>query len=259
MVPPWTPPIEEPVAGTAAPDQPPLSPVPPASATPHIAPSARFSGARRDFGSYAQRGGSSELRRGLGHYVRGGYGGASTTTRRFGGTIAGGGALYDALASLGATGATVPGLDPAVLRGQSAEQIMDAVVEASNPIDGTLDREASRASIREALSDLLTKHPDADLLALTEEQKLAAVESYVALDVFHRLALDVGQTIQNRAPSVVSAMARLTEVKEYIREAVANAFRTLRDRGQHLTRQGMSRIIAGALKETFTVFEGYLT
>lgn len=257
MVPPWAPPVEEPVADPAAPDQsPPTAPAPPAPVP--IAPPARFKGARRDLGSFAQGGSSSELRRGLGHYVRSGYGGASTTTRRFGGTATGGGALYDALTSLGGTGPAAPGLDPVVLRGQSAEQIMDAVVEASNPIDGTLDREASRASTREALSDLLTKYPDADLLALTEEQKLAAVESYVALDVFYRLDLDVGQTIRDRAPSVASAMARLTEVKEYIREEVGNAFRSLRDRGQQLTRRGMSRIIAGALKETFTVFEGYL-
>jgi hypothetical protein len=166
--------------------------------------------------------------------------------------------LYDALTALGGAGSTLPGLDPAILRGQSADQIMDAVVEASNPIDGTLDRESSRASTREALSDLLTKYPEADLMALTEEQKFAAVESYVALDVFYRLDLDVGQTIRDRAPNVTSAMARLAEVKDYIREAVANAFRALRDRGHQLTRQGMARIVTAALKETFTVFESYL-
>src|SRR5262245_26079884 len=132
MVPPWAPPVpvEEPIADPTAPDQPPPPAVAPApTVAPPLAPPRRFKGARRDLGSFAQGGRSSELRRGLGHYVRSGYGGAATTTRRFGGTVAGGGALYDALTSLGGTGPAAPGLDPAVLRGQSAEQIMDAVVE----------------------------------------------------------------------------------------------------------------------------------
>jgi hypothetical protein len=260
MVPPWAPPVpteELPSSPDVPNEAPPVGPAAPTVAAP-IAPPARFTGARSSLGAFAAGGTTKQLRRGLGHYVRSGYGGASTATRRSGGTVRGAGALYDALTALGGGGATFRGLDLAILRAQSADQVMDAVVEASNPIDGTLDREASRASTREALSDLLTKYPEADLMALTEEQKLAAVESYVALDVFYRLDLDVGQTIRDRAPDVTSAMARLVEVKDYIREAVANAFRTLRDRGHQLTRQGMARIVTAALKETFMVFEGYL-
>ena len=43
-----------------------------------IAPSGRFGGARRSLGSYAGSGGRSDLRQGLKHYIRSGYGGSKT-------------------------------------------------------------------------------------------------------------------------------------------------------------------------------------
>ena len=48
---------------------------------------------------------------------------------------------------------------------------MDAIVEAVRPADGTQDAEANRAAIKDALSELLTMFPDADLLNLTEDQR----------------------------------------------------------------------------------------
>ena len=44
---------------------------------------------------------------------------------------------------------------------------MNAVVEAVRPADGTQDAEASRTAIKDALSEVLTIFPDADLLNLT--------------------------------------------------------------------------------------------
>ena len=50
--------------------------------------------------------------------------------------------------------------------------------------------EASRYAIKEALSDVLVRFEDANLLDLTEAQRLFAVETYLALDVFRRFELD---------------------------------------------------------------------
>ncbi|WP_211276733.1 Qat anti-phage system associated protein QatB [Erythrobacter tepidarius] len=199
------------------------------------------------------------MRRSLGHYVRTGYGGSGTATRRFGGTAATAGVLGGALARVAAGQPAAPGspLDPALLAGRNAQEVMDAVVEAVRPVDGTQDAEAERAAIRDALSELLTKFPEADLLNLEPEQRAFAIERFTAIDVFRRFELDVGKTIVDKAPSAVTALSRLKEVREYVKQSVAAAFRKLRNAGRSLTSGHISQVVRDALRETFDVFEGY--
>ena len=136
--------------GEAAPARAPL-PIP-------LAPPARFKTARLNIGKFAKSGDGRHLRRGLGHYVRTGYGGAGTAARRFGGTASTADALNGALSSLAAGRVAAPGsiLDRALLTGRTTRQIIDALIEAVRPADGTQDAEASRASINDALSEVLT-------------------------------------------------------------------------------------------------------
>jgi hypothetical protein len=264
MVPPWVP---DPAAPPAAPDgaapgdenaAPPSPPASPAVQPGPIASGRRFSGARLALGKFASTGDRERMSRGLAQYVRSGYGGSSTATRRFGGTARTAGVLYGALSPAGRGAISLPGgnLDPAVLSGRSADEVMNAVVEAVRPVDGTLDTEASRAAIKDALSELLSRFPDAELLDLTEEQRLFAVERYAALDVYRRFRLDVGKTIQDKAPTVRAGLARLKEVKDYIKETVSAAFRKL-TKAATLTSRQVARLTQGALKETFDVFESY--
>jgi len=274
MVPPWVPdpvppnqpPPEENAAGPAdgegqngqqnpAQNQ-------PGPAVPHpspIAPAARFGGARRSLGSFASGGDSGDLRRGLRHYVRSGYGGGGTAVRRFGGTATTAGALDGALSSVSGGRAPSAGsrLDPVLLAGRSAREIMDAVVEAVRPADGTQDAEAARAAIKDALSELLTMFPDADLLNLSEDQRGFAIEHFVAIDVFRRFHLDLGKTIQDKSPTATVALERLKEAKNYIKETIAAAFRKLRAAGSRLTTGHVNEFVRSALSEAFQVFEGY--
>jgi len=143
------------------------------------------------------------------------------------------------------------------MAGHSVDAVMDAVVEAVRPVDGTQDTEASRAAIKDALADVLTKFPDADLLNLEEQHRELAIERYVASDVFRRFDLDLGKTIRDKAPSAVTGLGRLKEVREYIRETVAASFRKLRDAGQRLVAGRITQIVQNALSETFQVFEEY--
>jgi hypothetical protein len=136
---------------------------------------------------------------------------------------------------------------------------MDAVVEAVRPIDGSQDAEASRGAIRNALSDLLERFPNADLLTLSEDERAFAIERYVAFDVFQRFCLDIGKTLQDKAPSVASALARLREVREYVKQTVAAAFRKLRVIGQSLSAGRVGHMVQNALRETFQVFEEYVS
>jgi hypothetical protein len=148
-------------------------------------------------------------------------------------------------------------LDPAILAGQSAEEVTDAVTEAVRPVDGTQDAEASRAAIKDALADTLTQYPDANLLELSEEQKGFVVEAYVANDVYRRLYLDLGAKVIDSAPSLIAGLSRLKEIRDYIRETVSSSFRKLREKGETLFGRRVASVVREAIRETFVVFEGY--
>ena len=229
-----------------------------AKVTENLAPPGRFASARSAAGAFARNGSSEALRRSLGHYVRTGYGGARTAVQRLGGTIRTANSLYSILTPTAAGGGeSQDGLDRALLSGKSARDVMDAVVELVRPTDGTQDAEASREAIRGCLSEVLVKFPDADLLALTPEQRDFSIELYVALDVFHRYVLDLGKTIQDKAASATSALARLKDVKDYIRQTVAAEFRRLADVGQRLRENSINQIVKTALQKALQVFENY--
>lgn len=238
----------------------PSNPPQPAQAQPSpVAPAGRFRGARLNFGKFAGGGDRRHMQRGLRDYVRKGYGGRANAVRRFGGTALTAGNLYGALSSVAEGQAAPPGgpLDPALLAGRSAREVMDAIVEAVRPTDGTQDAESSRAAIKDALSELLTMFPEADLLNLTEDQRATAIERFVAIDVYQRAMLDIGKAIQAKAPTATVGLSRLKEVKEYIKQAVAAAFRKLRGAGHRVTTGRVNQVVRAALEESFQVFEDY--
>lgn len=248
-----------PASGGAAPAPVPPKPSPQAQPSP-TAPARRFQSARINFGKFASGGDRRHMRNGLRAYVRKGYGGRATAVRRFGGTASKASALHGALSSVanGQSAGAGGVFDPAILAGRPAREIMDAAVEAVCPADGTQDAEASRAAIKDALSELLTLYPDANLLNLSEEQRDVAVERFVALDVFRRAELDIGKEIQDKAPTATVGLARLKEVRDYVKQTVGAAFRKLQTAGTPLTKGRVSQVVRAALDETFKVFEGYV-
>jgi len=275
MVPPWVPPVPPtlppqdgdgagPTDGgqdgqsPATPNQSTLQQPVQAHSSP-IAPAARFGKARLNLGKFGRSGDRRDMQRALRDYVRKGYGGRATAVRRFGGTASTAGALHGALSGVAGGQPAAPGspLDPALLAGRSAREIMDAIVEAIRPADGTQDAEASRTAIKDALSELLTMFPDADLLNLTEDQRTAAIERFVAVDVYQRAMLDIGKAIQGKAPTAKDGLSRLKEVKEYVKQTVAAAFRKLHSGGHRMTTGRVNDVVRAALDQTFYVFEDY--
>ncbi len=269
LVPPWVPDPVPPADGadTADPDgqdqqtQPAPTPQPaPAPQPGPLAPAGRFGPARTSLGSFARTGSPDDMRRGVGHYVRKGYGGAGSATQRMGGTARTAGTLYGALSTAAAGQAATPGspFDPAILAGRSIDEVMDALVEAVRPTDGTQDTDASRVAIRNAMSELLNRFPIANLLELTEEQRLFAIEAFIALDVYNRFVLDLGKTIQEKAPSATAALSRLKDVKDYVKQTVSARFRALVKVGESLGARRVSELTRQALLAAFQVFEDYL-
>lgn len=263
MVPPWVPDIPQSPTSpdgsspSSDPEQGENTSSPPPSPT---APPRRFQGANRNLGEYARTGERASMRRGLGQYVKKGYGGSSTATRRMGGTSQTAQTLYSALSggaifAEGTEGNHV--VDTKLSAGRSADDVMDAIIEAVKPVDGTQDAEASRASIKDALSEVLKQFPDADLVNLQPEQRELAIERFVAADVFRRIDLDLGRTIREKAPNPTTGLGRLKEVKAYVKEVVAESFRKLKNIGQRLTTGRVAQIVQNAISETFQVFEEY--
>ena len=67
--------------------------------------------------------------------------------------------------------------------------------------------------------------------------------------MYRRAALDIGKTIQDKAPTAAVGLARLKEVKDYIKQTVAAAFRKLRDAGDRLTRGAVNQVVSQPLLE----------
>lgn len=275
MVPPWVPdlaapaPAPQPAPGTtpAAPPNPPnpQQPAPNPTSPPQqpagiarLAPAGRFLGARLNLGKFASGGNARDMRRGVRDYVRQGYGGRATTVRRFGGTASTADVLHGVLS--GTPGAGAPSgtpLDRAALGGRTAKEVIDAVIEAVRPADGTQDAEASRVAIKDAMSELLTAFPEADPLQLSDDERDFAIERFVSIDVFNRIQLDIGKAVQDKAPTATVAQSRLKDIKNYVKETVAAAFRKLRSAGTRLTKGRVSSVVTSALRDAFEVFEGW--
>lgn len=264
IVPPWTPdlpqdspsekdPADENGLGADGTDKETSQPESP------VAPSRRFDPARRSIGEWANSGKSAAMRKGLGQYIKKGYGGSSTATKRLAGTAQTAGGLFSALApdSENPYRADGAALSSTALAGKSAHEIIDIIVEAVRPVDGTQDCEASRDSMKEALSDLLTVFQNADLQQLSNEERHFVIERFVAGDVFRRIDLDLGKNIRDRVPNTATALRRLKDIKDYVKETVSAAFKKLAKQGLVLTNQRVVQIVNSAIRETCEVFEGY--
>jgi hypothetical protein len=265
LVPPWVPPAlsAEPSGddpGAAPPDATASPPSPPPFGPVPLAPPGRFGPARTSLGRFASSGAIRDMQRGLGHYIHKGLGGSQIAARRAGSVARTAGALHGALSAIASGQAALTGLpiDPDVLRGRSADDIMNAIVEAVRPVDGTQDAEADRNAIKDALSQLLEQFPDADLLNLDEEQRSFSVERFVAVDVFNRFCLDVWKAIQDKAPTYTVALARLRTIKDYIRETVSSIFRRIRAASEALTPRRVAGITRQTIQETYQVFEDFV-
>lgn len=225
-----------------------------------ISPNYRFRGANSNLNQFARYGSASDMRRGLGLYVRNGLGTSRWATQRMAGTARRAGALYGVLNAL-STGAPLAvdlGIDTESLAGHSAREIVDRIVEALIPTDGTQDSEASRSSLFKALSRLINREPTADLVALTLDQIELAIELFISEDICRRIDLDVGVAVMENAPSVITALNRIEEMYRYVRHVVALSFRHRVLNSRRLTQRNVTGLVSGIIRNVFRTFESYL-
>jgi len=279
IVPPWVdnppatpgpqqPPPQPPQAPASPPGsqpKPSRQPQPQQSQPPQVPPQqpavpstpGRWRGVRTSLGKFAGGGADRgrHLRRGLGHYSRSGMGGSGNAARRLGGTTSAASSLHNALTSL-ASGQPLPpelGIDPQALAGLTPAEIADVLVDAIRPIDGTQDAEATRDSAARALSDILASNNDLTNLSPAQvDQVTAATLGY---DVAHRIELDVGKSIIDKAPTKGEGLDRLQEMKDYVREVVAAQYAAERAANGAIGRAVIGRISRDAIQQAFEVFE----
>lgn len=230
-------------------------------ATMQIAPPGRFRGARSNLGRFSSSGSSESMRRGLGQYVQTGLGGSRQASRRMVGTARKAGSLYDVLTAL--SSGTVPGvelgIDPMLLSGRPAREAIDRIALALSPSDGTQDSEASRNAISQALCELVQREPAAELGALTVEQIELAMELFITEDICRRIELDIGKTVLDKAPEPATAIRRFNEMRRYVQQAVAACFRRRFENPGRLSRQAAIRLASKVIRDTFRIFESYLS
>ncbi|MBX3725125.1 MAG: hypothetical protein KF823_04335 [Xanthomonadales bacterium] len=96
-------------------------------------------------------------------------------------------------------------------------------------------------------------------MQLTDEQREFAIERFAANDVVRRFELDTGQVIIEKAPTTTMGLGRLKEIRSYIKQTVAASFRTLKQAGRRLNSDKVTQVVRAALRETFAVFEEYVS
>lgn len=76
--------------------------------------------------------------------------------------------------------------------------------------------------------------------------------------MFNRFELDLGKTIQEKAPSIVNALSRLKEVRDFITQTVSAEFRKLTTDATTLDGSKVAAIVRDVPGLAIEVFEGYL-
>lgn len=213
-----------------------------------LAPARRFVPARTYLGHFMKTGSLGDMQRALGHYVCKGYGGTDFATQRMDDTVDTAGELYAALTAI----------DPAILPDWPVHKVAGKLVEIVRPIDGTLDAQVCREAISRVVYELHNSFPHADFSDLAEEQRLSAIEHFVSLGVCGHLELDLGITIQGKAPSSSAALARREEMRDHVKQTVSNRFRSRMAASERLGKQRVSKLARQALRDTFQIFEDYL-
>ncbi len=270
--PPWLDDIEMPTPGDAPPPddqdgdqkpddthsdngQPQPSPTP---KPPDVAPPGRFRAARRALGEFARTGNKDAFKRAVGHYSRAGMGGARSAANRMRTSARTGASAFGVLqaAREGTNPAINEWVDALTARDASAQEIADEIVKRTTPSGGSQDEESCRNSMDQAMADLLADDPDVDLLNLGDESIWGLIESFLGYEAFYRLSLDIGQVFESSSLSPRDSVARMKEMRDYLKAELSAQVEALRSDAAHATSAQLQSILQSALENTFAVYEG---
>lgn len=223
-----------------------------------IAPTRRFTNARRALNSFVQTGRKIDFNKAAGHYSRTGMGGARNVARRMRAATKTGASVFGLLRS------AREGTDPSVNewvsslahRNANAQEVADEIIRRAVPAGGSQDETACQDSMAQALQDLIAENETVDLLHLSDNDIWALLESFLGYEAFTRMYLDVGQIFESTALSPREQVERMIEMQEYLKADIGLQIERLREQSRDASASQLQSIMRQALESTFAVYEG---
>ncbi|MCI5117912.1 MAG: hypothetical protein D3913_08125 [Candidatus Electrothrix sp. LOE1_4_5] len=223
-----------------------------------IAPHGRFGSARRYLGEYLQSGDENSLVKSLGSYSRKGMGGAANLSRRMRASTSVGAGLFNFLQDVrdGSTPKVQEWIHQLSAQNLSAQELTDEIIEQVLSTGGSLDEESCRDSMSQAMSDLLIRYPDVDLLKMNDDSIWTVMEFFIANEALNRIFLDIGQVFESARVSPQEAVFRMNDMREYLKAEVSAQLQEVRKNTKAATTAELNNILQSALRITFEIFEG---
>lgn len=225
-----------------------------------IAPARRFAGARRELGAFARTGSRDSLGRAIGHYSRTGMGGARNAAARMRTSTSSAVGLVSLLqAARDGTDARVKQwVSALVARNPSVRDVIDEVIGQLTTGGGSLEEESCKDSMAQAMAELIESQPNVDLLNMSDGDIWSLVEFFLAQEACNRLQLDIGQIFESSRFNPREVVARMNEMREYLKAEIAAQMRTIRQGNPNPTSRQLESMMQQALQSTFAVYEGTL-
>lgn len=248
------------------PGETPTPPLMPISPTPHPIPAVaeprRFTSARRAIGRYTKTADIGSLRAALGNYVKSGYGGSGTASRRMQRGVSAASGVYDLLsrgADAGDASADAPSLDLRSLVGLSHSEIAERIADAVNPAAVSLDDAGVREAVAQAVSTVLSENENVDVTNMPPELVEECFVRTLSISAFNVVLGDIGASIQRAAHGDFAlANNRMKEISDYVREAYRAQYENQKASGGTISRRTASALARTITAQVMSIFESYL-
>ncbi len=214
------------------------------------APPRRYAEARRRLTRFVGSGDQSQLRLGLSSFVKKGLGGAARAAGRMRTAAGAASALGGFLSAVrdGTSPSITAWVTSAKARGLSANDAALEVVNQLVPAGGSIDEEAAKHSMTQAIAHLYELEPMTDIFNLSDDQ-IASLMSYtIAFDVYNRLQLELGRVFEKLKYSASLIHERLNQALDYVLAVVSGAMAKVRYAGGTSMREAANRALKNALE-----------
>lgn len=219
----------------------------------------RFRAFRTILGRFVASGDAALGRAALGRFVSSGLGGSTTAVRRFAPAISAAGRLSDLIAdlSVGGTGERIVGFDLSALRGEDVGYVIERIVNALCPA-GTVDDEATRTSLDEALSAVLSDQPTFDPDKVSLEMLEELIVKFCETEIYLKVVAESGDAFDKTNDATV-LMRRELELRELVRVVVDTEGRSSVSAGlKSFNKASFERIIRDGFMKALSAFEEYV-
>ena len=225
-----------------------------------LAPPRRYATARRELRKFATSSEPSNLKKAIGSFSKGGFGGAKKTSRKMKSSTRAATNLISMLLSLRDGDNTLINnwAEKLLNKNPSAEEIIDAIIYETTTSGGTVDEESIRNSMAFALSDLINKDREIDLFKMNDNNIWSMIELYLANEVKNKLIHEIGQLFEGAKNIPSASIKNINMMRKYLQSEISAQLSHLRKEKTKPSLKEFTKIMDIALENTFIVYEGSL-